>query len=142
MFKKSILIICTHNSSRSQMSEGLLRHHFGDHYEVYSAGTEPGGVNPFAVKAMALAGIDIGMQTSDHIDLFLDKDIDLAVTVCDSAKESCPIFPGDTKTIHHAFRDPSAVDASDEEKLAAFVEVRNELTDWIRDYFDPNKPGS
>lgn len=107
-------------------------------YEVFSAGTHPGGVNPFAIQAMDLIGIDISEHSSDTIDIYLDQDIDIAVTVCDSAKESCPVFNAATKIVHHSFRDPSAVEGSDEEKLQAFVEVRNELEVWIRDLFKPS----
>jgi len=135
--KKKALIICTHNSSRSQMSEGLLRHIYGMEYEVFSAGTHPSGVNPFAIQAMDLIGIDISGHSSDLIDRYLDQDIDIAVTVCDSAQESCPIFTDATKVVHNSFRDPSAVEGSDEEKLNAFVEVRNELEVWIREFFKP-----
>jgi len=120
------------------MGEGLLRHIYGMDYEVFSAGTHPGGVNPFAIQAMDAIGIDISEHSSDSIDDYLNQKIDIAVTVCDSAQETCPVFPSATEVVHHSFRDPSAVEGSDEEKLAAFVEIRTEIEEWMRSYFKPS----
>ena len=126
-----VLIVCTHNSSRSQMAEGLLRDRYGDRYEVHSAGTNPGCVNPFAAEVMDEIGIDISKHTSEHVDTYADTSIDIVVTVCDDAAENCPYIPARRQNLHHGFDDPSAVEGTDEEKRAAFRRVRNELDDWI-----------
>jgi len=132
MEKKKVLFICTQNSARSQMAEGLLRYIAGDRYEVYSAGTKPFQVNPFAIAAMKEAGIDISGHRSKGIDEFKDIDIDYAVTVCDSARESCPYFPGARVLLHHSFSDPAAVTGSDEAILAEFKRVRDEIRVWLK----------
>ena len=131
----TVLFVCTHNSSRSQMAEGLLRDRYGDRYEVHSAGTEPGGVNPFAVEVMDESGIDISDHTSDPIEAFDDMPLDIVVTVCDDAAENCPYIPARKKNVHQGFEDPSAVTGTDEEKRAAFRRIRDELTDWIDETF-------
>lgn len=118
------------------MAEGLLRRMAPD-YSVYSAGTEPGGVNPFAVKAMAENGIDISSHTSKSIDSFDGKDIDFVVTVCDSARENCPYFPATIRNMHKSFDDPSAVQGSDQEKLEAFKKIRDEIRAWLIGDFLP-----
>lgn len=146
--KQKILFLCTHNSARSQMAEGLLRHFYGDKYEVFSAGTNPTSVHPLAVKAMAEIGIDISKQYSKSIDVFSDVDIALAVSVCrSSAKTLCtlcasPMIMGKPEVVyvklhktkhylHHEFSDPSDVEGTEEEKLTAFRRVRDEMKDWI-----------
>jgi len=134
-----VLIVCTHNSSRSQMAEGLLRHRYGDRYEVHSAGTNPGGVNPFAAEVMDEIGIDISKHTSEHVDTYADTSIDIVVTVCDDAAENCPYIPARRQNLHHGFDDPSAVEGTDEEKRAAFRRVRDELDDWIDATFGPGE---
>ncbi|WP_103029221.1 arsenate reductase ArsC [Salinibacter altiplanensis] len=128
---ETVLFVCTHNSSRSQMAEGLLRDRYGDRYEVRSAGTNPGGVNPFAVKVMDEIGIDLSDHTSDHVDDYADTPLDVVVTVCDDAAENCPYIPAEKENLHQGFDDPSAVEGSDEEKRAAFRRIRDELVDWI-----------
>lgn len=133
MEKKKILFICTQNSARSQMAEGLLRAMYGDRYEVFSAGTNPFRVNPFAIEAMKMIGIDISGHHSKSIDEFADTPIDYAVTVCDSAKETCPYFPSAKVLIHHSFSDPAAVNGSDEAILAEFERVRDEIRVWIKE---------
>jgi arsenate reductase (thioredoxin) len=125
--KPRILILCTHNSSRSQMAEGLLRHLAGDAVEVMSAGSEPSRVHPLAVQAMAQRGIDISGQRSKSLNEYLGQPFDFIVTVCDDAAETCPFFAGRAERIHWSFPDPSAVTGSDEDKLATFVRVRNGL---------------
>jgi len=135
MKKKTILFVCTHNSARSQLAEGLMRSLYGDSFEVSSAGTKPASVNPFAVKAMAEIGIDITGQTSKNVQEFLGIEFDYVVTVCDYAKETCPFFPGGGKYIHKSFRDPAAVIGTDEVKLAAFRMVRDEIKDWLQKTF-------
>jgi arsenate reductase len=133
--KKKILFICTHNSARSQIAEGLLRHKYGDKYEVYSAGTEPTGVNPYAVKVMSEIGIDISSHRSKSVTEFQNMDFDLVVTVCDSAKEVCPVFPGAKKIVHHSFPDPTNFNGSREEKIIFFRNVRTDIEKWIEEYF-------
>jgi arsenate reductase len=128
--KKSILFICTHNSARSQLAEGLVNHYFGDTWEAKSAGTEKTFVKPFAIQAMAEAGIDISQHTSKTIDTFQKQEFDVMVTVCDSAKETCPFFPS-KKAIHQSFVDPSNVEGTDEEKLVAFCRTRDEIKAWL-----------
>lgn len=131
MDKKKVLFICTQNSARSQMAEGLLRHLAGDRFEVFSAGTNPFRVNPFAIEAMKRAGIDISNHRSKSIDEFTDKAIDYAVTVCDSAKENCPYFPEAKVLIHHSFSDPAAATGSNEAIVAEFERVRDEIRAWL-----------
>lgn len=134
----TVLFVCTHNSSRSQMAEGLLRARYGDRYEVHSAGTQPGGVNPFAVAVMDEIGVDISDHTSDSVEAFDDTPIDVVVTVCDDAAENCPYIPARKKNLHQGFEDPSAVKGTDEETRAAFRRIRDELADWIEATFGPN----
>jgi arsenate reductase len=129
--KKSILILCTGNSARSQMAEGLLRHYAGDRFEVQSAGTRPSRVRPEAIAAMSELGIDISGHRSKSVDEFTGQIFDYVLTACDNAKESCPIFPGKTVTIHHAFDDPAALQGSAEERLALFRRVRDELREYL-----------
>ncbi len=135
MEKQKILFVCTHNSSRSQMAEGLLRAYYGDHYEVYSAGTQPSGVNPFATQAMEDLGIDLSGHRSDHVDAYADTPMDYVVTVCDSARESCPYIPARQQNIHRRFEDPSAVTGADAEKLAAVRRIRDEIRTWLDEAF-------
>ena len=132
---ETILFICTHNSARSQLGEGLVNHYFNGQWEASSAGTEKTFVKPLAIKAMAEAGIDISHHTSKTIDAFKGRQFDVVVTVCDSARETCPFFPG-KKVIHHSFVDPSNAEGSDEDKLAAFCETRDEIKAWL----DENLP--
>ncbi len=115
-----VLFLCTHNSARSQMAEGLLRQYAGDQIEVASAGTEPGGVHPLAMKAMQEIDIDISGARSKSVDEFLDQHFDYVITLCDQANETCPLFPGDPERIHWSFTDPSAAKGSEEERLRAF----------------------
>jgi len=128
---KRVLFVCTHNSARSQMAEGLLRDRYGGRYDARSAGTEPGGVNPFAVEVMEEIGIDISDHISESVDAYVDTPLDIVVTVCDDAAENCPYIPARDQNLHHGFDDPSAVTGTDEEKCAAFRLVRDELDDWI-----------
>ena len=125
--KKRVIFICTHNSARSQMAEGLLRHLAGDRYEVFSAGTQATRVNPQAIKAMAENGIDISNHTSDHIDKYMGMQFDYVITVCDNANEACPYFPANKTKWHWSFEDPSAATGTEEERLAKFREVRAQI---------------
>ena len=131
--KHTILFICTHNSARSQLAEGLVNHYFGDTWEAKSAGTEKTFVKPLAIKAMAEAGIDISHHKSKTIEVFKEQRFDVVVTVCDSAKETCPFFPG-KKVVHHSFVDPSNAQGSDAEKLAAFCRTRDEIKAWLDEH--------
>ncbi len=130
--KKRVLILCTGNSARSQMAEGLLRHDAGDRFEVDSAGTKPSHVRPEAIAAMKELGIDISGHRSKSVDEFNGQQFDYVLTVCDNAKESCPIYPGQTTRIHHRFDDPAEVKGSEEERLAVFRRVRDELREYFR----------
>lgn len=125
--KKRVLILCTHNSARSQMAEGLLRHMAGDRFEVASAGTEQTRVHPLAIAAMREAGIDISGHSSKTLDAFMGARFDYVITVCDRANESCPAFPGGTQRIHWSFDDPSAATGADAERLEAFRTVRDAI---------------
>jgi arsenate reductase len=122
-----VLILCTGNSARSQISEGLLRHDAGNVYEVSSAGTKPSHVRPEAIAVMREVGIDISGHRSKSVDEFAGQDFDYVITVCDNAKESCPLFPAKTKRIHWSIEDPAAAQGSEEEILTAFRRVRDEL---------------
>lgn len=131
-----VLILCTGNSARSQMAEGLLRHDGGEAYEVHSAGTQPGRVNPLAIQAMDEVGIDIRSHWSKSVEGFLDQDFDWVITVCDNAKESCPVFPGSARFIHWSFEDPAAASGSEAERLAVFRRVRDEIRTHLRGFID------
>jgi len=137
--KKRVLFICTHNSARSQMAEGLMNALPGNHYEACSAGTEPSQVNPYAIKSMSEIDIDISTNRSRNIHEFNGMEFDYIITVCDSAKERCPVFPGGGKHIHKAFADPSRTEGSDDQKLIAFRKVRDEIRDWIQENFQSVK---
>lgn len=127
-----VLILCTHNSARSQMAEALLRRIGGERFEVYSAGTEATRVHPLAIQAMADVDIDISGARSKHLDEFIGDRFDYVITVCDAANETCPVFPGDPKRIHWSFPDPSQAGGTDDERLRAFRKVRDEITMRLR----------
>lgn len=122
-----VLVLCTGNSARSQMAEGILRRLGNGTIEVHSAGTHPSSVNPLAIEAMNEIGIDISCHRSKSVDEFAEQNFDLVITVCDNAKESCPVFLGAPERIHWSYEDPAAVEGSHNEKLAAFRCVRDEL---------------
>ncbi|HUK14293.1 MAG TPA: arsenate reductase ArsC [Thermoanaerobaculaceae bacterium] len=129
---RRVLILCTGNSCRSQMAEGWVKHLLGDRWEAHSAGTHPaGGVAPLAVRAMAEAGIDISGQTPKHWEAFLVQPWDLVVTVCDHARESCPVFPAAGEQIHVSFPDPILATGSVEEQLVAYRAVRDAIRDRL-----------
>ena len=132
--KLQVLVLCTANSVRSQMGEGLLRQLAGDRVDVFSAGTKPSHVSHFAISAMRDRGIDITLHKSDHLNKYLQQDFDYVITVCDSAAESCPIFRDRATRIHWSLLDPAAVDGGDEEVLQSFIEVRNDLEDNLREW--------
>jgi arsenate reductase len=129
---QKVLILCTHNSSRSQMAEGLLRELSDGQMEVYSAGTQPSRVHPLAIKAMAERGIDITGHTSKYLGEFLDRSFDYVITVCDDANETCPVFPGPAHRIHWSFPDPSAAEGSEAERLAVYRTVRDSIEDRLK----------
>jgi arsenate reductase len=132
--KKRVLILCTGNSARSQMAEGLLRHDAGDRFEVFSAGTKPSQVRPEAITAMREIGIDISGHKSKSVDEFAGQSFDYVLTVCDNAKESCPVFPGKVAMIHKSFEDPAARQGSEDEKLATFRRVRDEIRHFLKTF--------
>lgn len=134
--KQSILILCTGNSARSQMAEGIIRNLFGDRFEVFSAGTHPSIVRPEAITAMAEVGIDISHHRSKSIEEFAGREIDYVLTVCDNARENCPYFPAKTKMIHHSFEDPAAVEGDEETRVAAFRRVRDQIRDYAATELD------
>ena len=137
--KKRVLFLCTHNSARSQMAEGLLRNLAGDRIEVFSAGTERTRVQPLAIEAMREIGIDITGHRSKTLDEFAGENFDYVITVCDRANESCPIFPGTTERIHWSFDDPTAVTGTDEQKLRAFRTVRDAIQQRLRMFLVANE---
>jgi arsenate reductase len=122
------------------MAEGLLRALYGDRYEAYSAGTEPGGVNPYAVRAMAEIEVDISGHRSKSIEEFRGMRFDYVVTVCDHAKETCPFFPGGGEYIHESFDDPSGLRGTESEIAAGFGRVRDEIRNWIEKTFQITNP--
>ena len=127
MNKRRVLFLCTHNSARSQMAEGLLRAMAGDRFDVASAGTEATRVRPLAVKAMAEIGIDVSGHSSKTLDRFVNESWDFVITVCDSANESCPVFPAAAKRLHWSFPDPSRATGSDAAQLRVFRDVRDAI---------------
>lgn len=133
--KKRVLILCTGNSARSQMAEGLLRHDAGDRFQVESAGSKPSVIRPEAIEAMREIGIDISGHRSKHLDEFAGQHFDYVLTVCDNANESCPIFHGSTKRIHQNFEDPPPASAGSEaERLAVFRRVRDQLRSYLKKF--------
>ncbi len=126
-----VLFVCTHNSARSQMAEGLLRDRAGDRFEVTSAGTEATHVRPLAIRAMAEIGIDISRQESKTLQRYLGEPFDYVITVCDDANEACPFFPGARNRLHWSLEDPARAEGSEEERLAVFRRVRDEIREHI-----------
>ena len=132
--KQRALILCTGNSARSQMAEGLLRHDSGDRFQVESAGTKPGSVRPEAIAVMGELGIDISTHRSKHVNEFDGQQFDYVLTVCDNAQEICPVFPARTAMIHHKFDDPAALEGSEAERLALFRRVRDDIREYLRTF--------
>ena len=137
--KQRVLFLCTHNSARSQMAEGLLRHLAGDQFEVYSAGTEATRVRPLAIRAMADLGIDVSGQESKTLDRYLGETFDAVITVCDQANESCPVFAGARSRLHWSFPDPSHATGSEEEQLAVYRAVRDAIRARIEAELTPSQ---
>lgn len=130
--KKRVLILCTGNSARSQMAEGLLRHDAGNRFDVESAGVQASFVRPEAIAVMRELGIDISGHRSKNVDEFAGQSFDYVITVCDNARETCPIFFGKAEKLHHDFDDPAVFNGGDEERLALFRRVRDELRAYLR----------
>jgi len=139
--KKSVLILCTGNSARSQMAEGLLKQICGDRFDVHSAGTRPIGVSPEAVEVLGEVGIDISNNKSKSVDSFANREFDYVLTVCDNARENCPYFPARTKMVHQGFEDPWLAEGSHEERVVAYRRVRDQIDAYLRDDFVKNVLG-
>ncbi|MDX2267406.1 MAG: arsenate reductase ArsC [Bryobacter sp.] len=139
MQKQKVLILCTGNSARSQMAEGLLRSLAGDRFEVHSAGTKPSFVRPEAIAAMADLGVDITSHRSKSVDEFRDQEFAYVFTVCNNAKESCPVFPGQAQMVHWSFSDPAAVEGDEATRLAAFRTIRDEIAERFREFLGQDK---
>ena len=131
---KRVLILCTGNSARSQMAEGLLRELGGGRFEVQSAGTRPGQVRPEAIEAMREVGVDISHHRSKSVEEFAGQAFDYVITVCDNARESCPVFPSGTRRVHWSFDDPAAADGDFDARLAVFRRVRDEIAARLREF--------
>jgi arsenate reductase len=129
--KKKVLFLCTHNSARSQMAEGILRSLYGDKYEVFSAGSTPDKLNPNAIEVMKEIGIDISSHYAKNVMDFIDKEFDYVITVCGGSGESCPFFPGGKKQIHKDFEDPSSFSGTPEEVREKFRKTRDQIKAWI-----------
>ena len=132
---KKILILCTGNSARSQMAEGLLKHICESEFDINSAGTKPSIVRPEAIQVLSEIGIDISGNRSKSVDEFVGQDIDYVFTVCDNAQENCPIFPAKTKLVHNSFDDPAEVSGNVETRLAVFRKVRDEIEYYLKNDF-------
>ena len=134
-----VLILCTGNSARSQMAEGLLRHDGGPDYEVFSAGTHPTHVRPEATQVMQEVGIDISGHRSKSVDEFAGQHFDCVITVCDNARESCPVFPATTRRIHWSLEDPAAVQGAEEQRLAEFRRIRDQLRQRLGEFMEEGR---
>ena len=134
MNKKRVLFLCTGNSARSQMAEGFLRHMAGDRFEVFSAGVKPTQVNPLAIKVMAEAGVDISKHRSKSAMEFIGQQFDYIITVCDNAKQTCPVFPGKHEKIHWDLEDPAEAQGSEEERIGVFRKIRDEIRKKIEEW--------
>ena len=135
---KKILVLCTGNSCRSQIAEGYLKHFAGNRAEVYSAGVETHGVNPRAIAIMAEDGIDISTHTSNNVSEYTGIDFDYVITVCDNAKERCPVFPSKAQQFHHNFPDPAKATGTEEVVMAEFRKVREMIKEYTRNFVAEN----
>ena len=134
--KQKVLFLCTGNSARSQMAEGFLRHLASEKFEVFSAGVEPTQLNPLAAKVMSEIGIDISNQKSKSVKEFLGQKFDYVITVCDNAKETCPVFPVKYKSLHWSLEDPAQAQGTEEEKLLIFRKIRDDIGDNIMKFLN------
>ena len=132
--KKRVLFICTKNSARSQMAEGLVNHDLAGHFEAFSAGTDPSLVHPLAIAAMLEIGIDISSHRSKSMDEFSQERFEYVITLCDQANESCPVFFGGTKRLHMGFPDPAAAEGGEEEKWSVFRKVRDKIREDLEKF--------
>jgi arsenate reductase len=140
MSTKRVLILCTGNSARSQMAEGILRHDGGDRFEVFSAGTKPSAVRTEAIAAMKEIGIDISGHRSKSLDEYLGENFDYIITVCDNAAENCPVFPGKAERIHQSFEDPPAPGIGDDNhRMDIFRRVRGEIREWMKGFISSHR---
>ena len=131
-----VLFVSTGNASRSQIAEALLRRYGGDDFAVFSAGTEPKGINPYTIRVLAEVGIDWSGARSKSVREFLDEPFDYVITVCDRARQSCPVFPGEHNSLHWGLDDPAEVEGSDEQKLAAFRRTQTEVSVRLRPFIE------
>ncbi|HML15939.1 MAG TPA: arsenate reductase ArsC [Bryobacteraceae bacterium] len=138
--KPHVLILCTGNSARSQMAEGLLRHLAGDRFDVESAGIHPSFVRPEAIAVMGELGIDVSHHRSKSVEEFLGEPFDFVITVCDHAREHCPLFPGPAQRIHWSLEDPAAFQGSDDERLEKFREIRDRIGEKLREFLAARNP--
>jgi arsenate reductase (thioredoxin) len=135
-----VLFVCTHNSARSIMAEALLRHHGGDAFEAFSAGTVPGEVRPLTLRVLQEAGLDVAGLRSKSVEEFLGQPFDYVITVCDQARQSCPVFPGKHESLHWGYEDPSAAEGTEEERLGAFRRVFTQLSGRIGQFVVTAEP--
>lgn len=134
MAKKRVLILCTGNSVRSQMAEGLLRHDAGDRFEVFSAGVNPCPIRQESIAVMQELGLDLRGHRSKHLNEFAGQRFDYVLTVCDHAREVCPVFPAATKVVHHSFADPGNYNGPADERLAEFRKIRDQIREYLRGF--------
>ncbi|MBN9658345.1 MAG: arsenate reductase ArsC [Acidobacteria bacterium] len=139
---KRILVLCTGNSARSQMGEGLFRHEGAGQWQVESAGTKPSLVRPEAIAAMAEIGIDISGHRSKSVNEFVGQNFDYVVTVCDNARDACPVFPGAVNRLHWSFEDPASVQGPEAQRIAEFRRIRNQIHERVRTFADALKSGN
>ena len=137
--KQTVLFICSHNSARSQMAEGMMRTYYGDRYEAFSAGTQPGKINPYAIRVMKEIGIDISKQNAKGVKEYYGKDLDLVITLCDEAEEECPFFIEGKDYIHEGLKDPAMVKGSEEQMLKEFRASRDEIRQFLKNTFSRGK---
>ncbi|MFQ6615358.1 MAG: arsenate reductase ArsC [Fidelibacterota bacterium] len=137
--RKKVLFLCTGNSCRSQMAEGLLRHLAGDRFQVFSAGTHPTRIHPMTIRIMKEWGIDVSNHTANHVDEYLDHDIDIVITVCDNAEEICPVFPGAVKRIHWGIPDPFSGWSEDDRFMERYRTTRNLIRERIEEFLTQNR---
>ena len=140
MARKTILVLCTGNSARSQIGEGLFRAEGGEGFEVFSAGTKPGSVRPEAIAVMKEIGIDISGHRSKSVDEFVGQPFDYVVTVCDNARDTCPVFPAGTERIHWSLEDPAAVEGSEPRRLEAFRRTRDLIHERVKTFYRDHVP--
>jgi len=132
--RRQVLFLCTGNSCRSQMAEGLVNHFLGESWQAFSAGIEPAGyVHPLAIRAMAELGVDLSRQYSKSAELFRDVDLDRVITVCDRAAETCPLWPGPGQVVHVGFPDPAKATGTEDERLTVFRQVRDAIRSQVLD---------